>query len=209
MEIVLTRCSSSRAERGFTLTELLIVVVILGILAALAIVGFRRYVARARTTEAVAMLSEMASKQQVYFLEFGGYLPLRADNNTTLPSPNEATNAFYPANPSGSDFESARTATSIANPAGWPAAWRSVGLRPRDNALYCTYLLNAGGAGQAVPDGNTIGKQLLPGIGAGAPPWFYAVAACNLTGAAGYPDKVTVLGLTSNSPALRTLNDGR
>ena len=63
----------------------MIVVVILGILAALASVGYKRYIGRARVTEAVTLLSEMVSKEQLYFLEFGSYLPLRADG-IALPS---------------------------------------------------------------------------------------------------------------------------
>jgi hypothetical protein len=41
-------------------------------------------------------------------------------------------------------------------------------------------------------------------------PWFYAVAACNLntTDGGSFPDNVTLLVLTYDSPALRTLNDG-
>ncbi len=197
--------------RGFTLVEMMIVVVIMGILAGLAMVGYRRYIARARTAEAVAVLAEMASKEQVYFLEFGAYLPLRADNNTTInpPSQNENAAAFYPISPSTTGFDSARTATSIANPALWPGAWRAIGLRPRDRQLYCTYLTNAGAAGLPVPAGNTIGAPLMGVMNANSPAWFYSLAACNLNGASGFPNDVTVFGISSTSPALRTFNSGR
>ena len=45
---------SARGSRsaGFTLVELMIVVVIVGVLAVLAVVGFRRLVSEAHTTEA-------------------------------------------------------------------------------------------------------------------------------------------------------------
>jgi prepilin-type N-terminal cleavage/methylation domain-containing protein len=193
-------------QAGFSLIEMLIVVAILGILSAIATVGYRRYVGRARLTEAVTILAEMASKEQVYFLEFGGYLPLRPDS-TAVPSPNENATGFYPVSPDATTFESARTATSIANPAGWPAAWRSVGLRPRAQSLYCTYTLNAGRSGDSAPSGATYGPALL-GTTTG-PPWFYALAACNLTGTATWPNGVTVLGMSSNAMQIQTFNDGR
>ena len=58
MEAVTKRQRRSRAW-GTTLVELMIVVVILGILAAIATVGYKRYVARARLSEANAMLAEL------------------------------------------------------------------------------------------------------------------------------------------------------
>lgn len=201
--------SASRRQAGFTLVELLIVVTILGLLASLATVGYRRYMGRARVTEAVTLLSEIASKQQIYFLEFGGYLPLRADNVLTQPSANENAAAFYPSNPSTATFNSTRISTTISNPALWPTAWRSVGLRPREPALYCTYLANAGGTGQAAPAGAAFGPGIIGAVTATTPPWFYALAACNLTGAAGYPNNVSIFAVSSNRSALQTFNDGK
>jgi hypothetical protein len=155
------------------------------------------------------MLSEMMSKEQSYFLEFGRFLPLRADNDATQPSPNEASTAFYPSDPSASTFESARTAVSIQNPALWPTGWRSIGLRPRYQQLYCTYIGAAGAAGSAVPAGNTMGIGLVGTTSATSPAWFYALAACNLNGVSGYPSNVTVLGLGTGFANMATFNDGR
>jgi prepilin-type N-terminal cleavage/methylation domain-containing protein len=191
---------------GFTLVELMIVVVILGILAAIGTVGYRRWIARARAGEAVAMLAEMSSKEQSYRLEFAGYLPLRADNNTNLPSPDEADSAFYPVAAGSAALDSARTPTVISDPTKWPQSWQAVGMRPRDTSLYCTYLTNAGAAGNDTS--NLKYGSILIGTNTAAP-WFYGLAACNLDRTPGYPDNVSIYAITSQSPVLRVFNEGK
>ncbi|HXI59700.1 MAG TPA: prepilin-type N-terminal cleavage/methylation domain-containing protein [Polyangia bacterium] len=192
--------------RGFTLIELMIVVVILGILSALAMVGFKKWIGRARSAEAIAILSEMNSKEQLYKLEFAAFLPLRADDKPDSPSPDEASAAFYPLAAGSSALESARTSVSIADSTKWPQSWQSVGLRPRDSKLYCTYLTNAGAAGAATT-GLKYGTIL---IGANnVAPWFYSLGACNLNGASGYPDDVSIFALSSVGTSLSIFNEGK
>jgi len=184
----------------------MIVVVIIGILAAIATVGYKRYVARARLSEAQAMLAELSAKEQLFFMDAGAYVPARADDNVTLPSPDESASAFIPTNPTAAGFESVRTPHTV--PVPYPAGWRRIGLRPRWKQLYCTYLVNAGSG--------AVGEHLPAPIGstlwAATPsaPWFYAMAACNLntSDSGNFPDNATLLVLTHDSPALRTINDG-
>jgi type II secretory pathway pseudopilin PulG len=191
----------------------MIVIVIIGILAAIATVGYKRYVARARLSEANAMLAELSSKEQLYFMDVGAYVLVRADNPTP-PVTDEPASAFIPTNPTAADFESARTPHTI--PVPMPDAWSRIGLRPRWKQLYCTYLVNSGGAGVAPPTG--IGSTLWTDMPSNTPnvPWFYAVAACNLnTGddggpvPSGVPSNATFLVITHDSPGVRVLNDGR
>jgi len=205
-----------RCVQGVTLVELMIVVVILGILAGLAGIGYKRYIGRSRLSEASAMLAELSAKEQLYFMEVGAYVPARDDNASplTLPSPDEAASAFLPISPTAPNFESVRTAHSILP---MPAAWSRLGLKPQFPALYCTYLVNAGlatvtGQPSQGPPAGGIGAQLWsspPVV-----PWFYAIAACNLdtsddsTVPSGLPANATLMVLTHDSPAVRTFNDG-
>ena len=62
-----------RDEAGFTLIELMIVVAIIGILAAIAIPNFMRFQARARTSEARSNLAAVYTSQQAYMQEFNSY----------------------------------------------------------------------------------------------------------------------------------------
>jgi prepilin-type N-terminal cleavage/methylation domain-containing protein len=197
----------TRSTLGMTLVELMIVVVIIGILAAIAVVGYRKYIARARTSEATAMLAEFAAKEQLYFLDNGQYVEA---HQGALSYPSEETAAdFWPRDPSVT-WDSAREPASVNDSAGKPlASWRSLGVRPRWNQLFCTYFVNAGPPGVAPPSGSE-GAGLwgtVPNVA-----WFYALGVCNLSGQAGWPNsarQVTVMALTHDSPQIRTTEESQ
>jgi len=71
-----TRTNSPRtsARAGFSLIELMIVIVITGILSAVAIPAFTTYIMRARTAEATQFLGVIKLRQESYRAEFGSYL---------------------------------------------------------------------------------------------------------------------------------------
>jgi type IV pilus assembly protein PilE len=74
-------------SRGFTLMELMITVVIIGILASVAIPNYTDYVAKSRRAEAQSTLLQVASWMERYFTENNRYdLSANAGNPPTLPT---------------------------------------------------------------------------------------------------------------------------
>lgn len=62
-----------RATRGFTIIELLIVIVIVSILAALAIPSYREYVMRSHRTVAKVALQDLLTRQESYAVDHKSY----------------------------------------------------------------------------------------------------------------------------------------
>ena len=62
-----------RKMRGITLLELMIVVVIVGIMAAIAYPNYRDFAARAKRNEAKAILLEIAQNQERFYLQNSTY----------------------------------------------------------------------------------------------------------------------------------------
>lgn len=65
--------SQDRTQQGFTLIEVMIVVTIIAILAAVAIPNYQDYVTRGRVTEALAGLADARTKIEQYFQDNRSY----------------------------------------------------------------------------------------------------------------------------------------
>jgi prepilin-type N-terminal cleavage/methylation domain-containing protein len=135
-------------KAGFTLIELMIVVTILGILAAVAIAAYGAYVKRSRNAEATAILADIRVKQEAYRATFHQYADLD-DNWLPDNAPNE----------SHRDWDN-----TVAD----AAVWNQLGVVP-DSGLYFSYTGSSGIPGTAPTHARYTAISDAVGIGDG---WF-------------------------------------
>jgi type IV pilus assembly protein PilA len=86
----MTMLQRIRNRKGFTLVELMIVVAIIGILAAIAIPNFLNFRLKAKTSEAKSNLGAVRSTEVAYFAEWNWYVGGQA----ATPVANRAGNAL-------------------------------------------------------------------------------------------------------------------
>ncbi|WP_428081575.1 type IV pilin protein [Candidatus Avelusimicrobium fimicolum] len=130
-------------NKGFTLIELLVVVLILGILAAMAMPQYFKAVERSRMTEAVTLLSNIASAQQRKYLQINAYAK---DYRGLDVAPAGATGSLYytkgavTTGAGGNGFGVTLSSTN-AYTTGFATATREAGGVPTDAGLNYQYNL--------------------------------------------------------------------
>lgn len=163
--IPILNAQNRHIRRGFTLIELMFVVIILATLTTVAIFSYKGYVRQARMEESVAFLGAIRIRQEVYFQTYSQYV----DTGTNADD-------FYPANiwPSGCKEAPASWTINCPADANTYPGWCALGVNPIGQGEILFQYMSAGWA-----PGDTI-----PGCAAGATcmvtdpnrPWWVAVA---------------------------------
>jgi len=114
-------------EKGFTLIELMVVVVILGVLAAIAIPFYNNYIFRSRTAEATVNINGIRTLEESWF----------AENNTYITTTTgTACCANAPTSPPGKQTIN-WTVAQVTN-------WGTLGFAPTGASTYYIYGVNSG-----------------------------------------------------------------
>jgi type IV pilus assembly protein PilE len=83
-----------RRVRGFTLMELMIVVVVVGILAAIALPSYNQYVIRSNRNAAQRFMMDVANRQEQYLNSMRGYTTALDSTGLSFPVPSEISSRY-------------------------------------------------------------------------------------------------------------------
>lgn len=145
-----------RPSAGFTLIELMVVLVILGVLASIAIPSYRSYVLRANRTEARTALLGLATAQEKYYLQCNTYVAaLNSGVANVCPAAGVTASLRYPGESERGLYTIAITA---ADADGWTATAIPLSTAAQSNDTKCQfYSLTSLGVRQAGPNSNGSG----------------------------------------------------
>jgi type IV pilus assembly protein PilA len=157
-----------RGSRGFTLIELMIVVAIVGVLAALAVAGYRKLVQSSHVSEATGMVQNIRVAQEGYHSETQQY----ANVSTAI-------NAYYPNAPV---YQQVTAWGAPCTTCGGGVAWSALPVHV-DGPVLFGYATVAGLAGNApAPASVTVNGTALVFPAAPTTDWYIIAAEGDLDG---------------------------
>jgi prepilin-type N-terminal cleavage/methylation domain-containing protein len=167
-ELALARTRLVQHERGFTLTELMVVVTMVGILSMIGVASFRKQIFASKSNEAANVVQAIRAAQESYRSENQSYM------NVSTPG------RWYPATTFGQTaYEWHQTSH------GDYAAWQRLNVLVTQGVQF-RYQVNAGGPGATLPT-----LQIAdPGWPTPNEPWYVVQARANYDGNSVYCDAV-------------------
>jgi prepilin-type N-terminal cleavage/methylation domain-containing protein len=124
LDVTKRRVETGTRERtsGFTLMELMTVVVIVGVLSAIAVPTFSNYIYKSRATEATEFLGVIRLREEAYRSEFGAYCPTLTPAQSPMVVESLDTKSYLVPDPSTTGRNTKLFAATDQ--------WRQLGARP-------------------------------------------------------------------------------
>lgn len=144
-------------QRGFTLTELMVVVAMVSVLALLAVYGVRKYVFASKAAEPIYMIGLIKTAQEAWREEFNVYF-----------SPSSSIDSYYP-NTSPKNVKSHWINESHAD---YPNGWKHLGVNTPNPVMF-GYATVGGTAAQSPP---SLGTKETFTFDPKGEPWFVVKA---------------------------------
>jgi type IV pilus assembly protein PilE len=144
-------------QRGFTLIELVIAMVIASILAAIAIPSYSSYILRSRRTEAKSALLNMASLEERFFSTNNTYTTVLGNLGypAAAATPYPFGNSYYQITAVNAAAAVAPiNATSVGTPATYSITVAAIGTQASDGACL-TFTITSGGVQTSTGTGTT------------------------------------------------------
>lgn len=166
MQIANHRARSHRSQAGFTLVELMVIVLIVGILAMLGTYSVRKYIVSSKTSEATGMIATIKAAQEQYKEETFQYLNVTGTLDT-----------YYPTNPKPGRVKVQWGGGAVAN-------WQVLGVSAPNPVLF-VYSSVAGAAGSTPPAPGGAASDITIGNWPATPinaPWYVVKAVADFDG---------------------------
>ena len=136
---------SSPGSKGFTLIELVVAIVIVGILAAIAIPAYSTYVAKAHRTDAKTALLDMASLEERFFSTNNNYSQTPSDLGYTGALPFPVGSGYYNITVLTVVAAVAPSGTPNGTPATYTITASAVGNQATADPSCATFTINSNG----------------------------------------------------------------